>query len=89
MASAGELTNQFERALTHAVHGLVRMFQVARPAYCLALNYGGDPSGGCIPVLGLGLLDDGESISPPTDRVSPEPPRDLRRLVVLSQAAIA
>jgi hypothetical protein len=63
------LLAEFEDRLVTEIHALVAHAAIDRPAYCLALNYGDDPSRGCIPVLGLGLLLPGESIVPPAGAV--------------------
>lgn len=60
------LLTQFEDELATAIHSLARAFNTSRVAYCLALSYGDDPSGGCVPVVGLGFLNAAEDITSPT-----------------------
>lgn len=60
---------RFEDGLVPAIYDVVIAYETTRRAYCLALNYG-DPLGGCLPVLGLGMLNEGEIVRIPAEDVT-------------------
>lgn len=48
------LVKDFARALADAIHQTVRTYETHKLVYCLAINYGSNPTANCIPVIGLG-----------------------------------
>jgi hypothetical protein len=67
--TVGTVLTQFEVELARAIHEVVRLYSTKRTAYCLALNYEDDPGSGCIPTIGLGMLDENEVISIPQGQI--------------------
>ncbi|MBV8275158.1 MAG: hypothetical protein JO170_07875 [Verrucomicrobia bacterium] len=48
------LREHFVETLADAINQSARTYETRKFVYCLAINYGSNPTGNCIPVIGLG-----------------------------------